>query len=505
MQINAKTKDVVWNYLGIFFSLGSQVIWLPVLIHYLPPDILGLWYVFVSIGGLVELMDSGFTPTLSHCMTYAWSGAADLKKHGVSFSSEKSEPNYALVCGMLATCRRLYFAIALAATLLMATLGTVYIQRIAAEYLSWQIYATWGLYVISTFINLYIGYYSIVLTGIGDVFRRNKANIIAKGVFLSAGIIGLLSGFGILSLGVAYFASGFVMRSLCKHYLLRVHHFDDLLQNYRHQKQYSKRHILAMMWPNAWRDGLVTVTFYLTGQATVLLSSNFLSLYETGIYSFSMQVINAIIGISYGMFGAYVPSIQSAYVSRNRDLMRILYAKSMACGLFLSITGITVFATIGIPIVRWLRHDFTIERPVFLVLAFSIYLMARHRNSACFIATMNRLPYTFSFIFFGILTLLCTYIGLSRFGLGLWGIVLIPLVVQSLYNNWKWNQVVNHYLRTTEYGLMKSGLKILLEMARKKWKKITVVLWGGDIFAIIVRVIHRYSRVGYPRMILAES
>ena len=403
---------------------------------------------------------------------------------------------YILPYRMLATCRRLYFAIALAATLLMAALGTIYIQRLAADYLSWQIYATWGLYVISTFINLYIGYYSIVLTGIGDVFRRNKANIIAKGVFLSAGIVGLLFGFGILSLGVAYFASGFAMRSLCKHYLLRVHHFDDLLQNYRHQKQYAKRHILAMMWPNAWRDGLVTVTFYLTGQATVLLSSNFLSLYETGIYSFSMQVINAIIGISYGMFGAYV--------SRNRDLMRTLYAKSMACGLFLSIVGITVFATIGIPIVEWLRHDFTIKRPVFIVMACFLYLMARHRNSACFIATMNRLPYTFSFIFFGILTLLCTYIGLSHFSLGLWGIVLIPLVVQSLYNNWKWNQVVNHYLRTTEYGLMKSGLKILLEMAGKKWKKITSVLWGRYIFDIIVRVVHRYDLYRCSRTILTD-
>lgn len=51
---------------------------------------------------------------------------------------------------------------------------------------------------------------------------------------------------------------------------------------------------------------------------------------------------------------------------------------------------------------------------------------------------------------------------------------------------------------------MKSGLKILLEMARKKWKKITVVLCGGDIFDIIVRVIHRHGQVGYPRMILAE-
>lgn len=191
-----------------------------------------------------------------------------------------------------------------------------------------------------------------------------------------------------------------------------------------------------MMWPNAWRDGLVTVTCYLTGQATVLLSSSF-TLYETGIYSFSMQVINAIIGISYGMFGAYIPAIQSAYVSRNRDMMRTLYAKSMACGLYLSITGITVFATIGIPIVKWLRHDFTIDRSVFLVMACSIYLMARHRNSACFISTMNRLPYTFSFIFFGVLTLICTYIGLACLNLGTLGHCLIPLMVQSFYNNWK--------------------------------------------------------------------
>ena len=59
-------------------------------------------------------------------------------------------------------------------------------------------------------------------------------------------------------------------------------------EKYRHQTDYSKRHVLAMMWPNAWRDGLVTVTAYLTGQAAVLMSSGFLTLYETGIYSFSM-------------------------------------------------------------------------------------------------------------------------------------------------------------------------------------------------------------------------
>lgn len=472
MRINTKKKDVLWNYLGIFFSLGSQVIWLPALIHYLPPDILGLWYVFVSIGALVELMDSGFTPTLSHCMTYAWSGAADLKKHGVSFSAEKSEPNYPLIYGILDTCRRLYFFIALAASALMATAGTVYIQRIAVEYLSWQIYAAWSLYVISTFINLYIGYYAVVLTGIGDIAHKNKATIIAKGVFLTLGLIGLVLGYGILSLSVAYFISGFITRFLCKKYLLRLHHFDKIFSLYKGQSQYSRKHVLAMMWPNAWRDGLVTVAAYLTGQATVLLSSTFLTLYETGIYSFSMQVINALIRIAGGMFSAYVPAIQSAYVSRNREIMRSLYAKSMACLFYLSSASVIGFAIVGIPIVQWLRHDFIIERPVFLVLALSIYLMSRHRDSACFIATMNRLPYTFSFICFGVISIVATYIGLAYFQLGIWGLVLIPLVVQSIYNNWKWNKVVNHYLRTTEYKLMKAGTADLWQIVRKKLDKI---------------------------------
>ena len=468
MQINIRKKDIIWNYLGIFFSLGSQVVWLPILLHYLSPDVLGLWYVFVSIGGLVELLDSGFTPTLSHSMSYAWSGARDLKKQGVIFSEDSSGPNYPLIYGILSTCRTLYFGIAVVASLVMLVAGTFYLQRIAASYLNWQVYATWGLYIVSTFINLYIGYYAVILVGIGDIFHKNKANILAKAFFLILGTIGLISGFGILSLGVAYFVSGFVTRFLCKHYLIKTHHFDELFLRFHHQNEYSKRHVLAMMWPNAWRDGLVTVTFYLTGQATVLMSSSFLTLYETGIYSFSMQVINALLGIANGMFGAYFPAIQSAYVSKNRKLMRKLYAKSMACTFHLSFWGIIGFILVGIPIVQLLRHDFIIEKSSFLVLAFSMYLLSRHRNSAAFIVIMNKLPYTFSFIFFGVISISATYVGLAYFHLGLWGLILIPLAVQSIYNNWKWNQVVNRYLHTTEIRLMRQGTADLMRIVGNK-------------------------------------
>ena len=75
------------------------------------------------------------------------------------------------------------------------------------------------------------------------------------------------------------------------------------------------------------------------------------------------------------------------------------------------------------------------------------------------------MKYTSNFIFFGVISISATYIGLAYFHLGLWGLILIPLAVQSIYNNWKWNQVVNRYLHTTEISLMRQGsVKILSQI-----------------------------------------
>ena len=40
--------------------------------------------------------------------------------------------------------------------------------------------------------------------------------------------------------------------------------------------------------------------------------------------------------------------------------------------------------------------------------------------------------------------------------------ILIPLAVQSLYNNWKWNMVVNRYLETNEWQLILDGAMDLI-------------------------------------------
>ena len=101
-------------------------------------------------------------------------------------------------------------------------------------------------------------------------------------------------------------------------------------------------------------------------------------------------------------------------------------------------------------------------------MALPVYRVVRHRNSAAFISKMNKLPFTFSFNFFGIISISATYIGLAYFHLGLWGLILIPLAVQAIYNNWKWNMVVNRYLHTTEIRLMRQGTADLMRIIGNK-------------------------------------
>lgn len=469
MIINVHTRDVLWNYAGVLFSFGSTLIFWPILIHFMSTDLVGIWFIFSSIGGVVQLFDFGFNPTISHSVSYAWSGAADLKKEGAVFASENVGPNMPLVLGVMRACRYLYLRIAILAAVVMLTFGTWYLNKVAYEYMSYEMYFAWIIYIVGVFLNLFIGYYSVVLLGIGDVFRQNEANIFAKIIYVFLGCIGIISGHGLLGISIAFLVSGVFQRFLCKRYLDKCHRFSKFSEASKYNK-YTIRNILKTMWHNAWRDGLVTATFYLTGQATVLIAGIFLSLSETGIYSMCMQVMNIIIGIANGSLPALTPAMHSAYANKNKEMARRLYKKAMGGFYALSILGVIGFIIVGVPVISWLKSDFVINRIQFLLLACSMILLTRHRNSAWFISTMNTLPYTFAFIAYAILSVIASYLGLALFNLGIMGLICIPLLVESIYNNWYWNVVVNQYLEISELDIVRTGVIESKEILRKLYK-----------------------------------
>lgn len=63
-MIEIKGKDIVWSYLGALLSMAANIVMIPFLVYYLDENLLGLWYVFCSIGAMTALFDFGFATTL---------------------------------------------------------------------------------------------------------------------------------------------------------------------------------------------------------------------------------------------------------------------------------------------------------------------------------------------------------------------------------------------------------------------------------------------------------
>ena len=85
MIIRIQKKDIMWSYLGALLSMTANIIMIPFLVYFLSSDMLGLWYVFCSIGAMTALFDFGFSTTFARNITYCWSGASILKKRGLIF------------------------------------------------------------------------------------------------------------------------------------------------------------------------------------------------------------------------------------------------------------------------------------------------------------------------------------------------------------------------------------------------------------------------------------
>ena len=82
------------------------------------------------------------------------------------------------------------------------------------------------------------------------------------------------------------------------------------------------KEIFLTIFHVAWRDGLVQLALYASTQATSILSSLFLGLAETGMYSILLQFSNAIYSFASAYPNSFFPAMQSAYAEAKTDVQR---------------------------------------------------------------------------------------------------------------------------------------------------------------------------------------
>ena len=471
MRIKLTKNDVIWSYVGTAFSMGSNLIMLPFLIYYLDSDMLGMWYVFVSLGAIASLFDFGFSVTFARNITYCWNGAKELKKENVVFVNA-SEPDYYLMKQVLLTCKVLYAFLAGFALILLLTIGTTYITFLGRNLLGNTHIIAWVVYSFAIFLNLYYGYYASFLRGVGAVNRVNKNTIIARIVQIIFTVILLFLGMGIIGASIAYLSYGTLFRLLGKKHFYDYSGIGECLRKISSKVNYIQiKTLFIIVWHNAWRDGVISLTTYLCNQASTIICSIYLPLSETGVYSIGVQIAMAIAQISGTLYNAYQPELQSAYISNELEKQRKILSMIVMTFIYLFILGTILFCVFGVPILKIIRPSTVVSIPVLIGLC-SYQFMLKFRNCyTSYFSCTNRIIYLRGFVVSAFLCVAFSFVALGVFDEGIWGLIVAQLASQAVYNIWKWPICAHAELELPVKEMVAIGTKESLDQIRNMLRR----------------------------------
>jgi len=457
--MKATKSDVIWNYIGTFMSLGSNFLLLPFMLYFLSGEALGLWYVFLSIGAIVTLFDFGFNPTLARNIAYCWSGAVGLSKNNAILVNN-SGPNIKLLKKVIITCKKIYLIISLLALFVLLTIGTIYIFHITSAMNGNTHIIAWFIYSIAVFLNLYYGYYNTFLRGVGAISQLNIANVLSRTFQIVFTIVLLFCGFGLIAVAIGYLAYGLLFRYISK---IKFYKYESIGERINSEKIIIEvkdiKETFSLIWHNAWKDGLVSISRYLSQQATVIICSMFLSLTATGVYAISIQLIAAIATIAGALYTTYQPSLQAAYINSNVSESKRLMSIAMTVYCVLFWVGILSLLIIGIPALAIIKPDIVFNIPILLTIAIYEFLLRHHSFYASYISNTNKVPYMKAFLISSFAGITLSILVIKLYDVGIFGLILPQIIVQIVYNNWIWPFKVIKSLNTTPVQMFKIGLK----------------------------------------------
>ncbi|WP_456031688.1 O-unit flippase-like protein [Senegalimassilia anaerobia] len=438
-SITTRKTDVIWNYIGTIVSMSSGFILLPLLMLFLTDDELGLWYVYLALSNFALLFEFGFSPTFARNIVYVVSGARRLSVKGCDNSSVEEGIDWHLLNTVIKASKVIYSIIAVVVTALLATIGSAYVAHVSPGFDSSIVWGSWPLFCVSVFLNLYFLWSVTVLRGYGDVAGEKKSLVISKVGQLAVSAVLLIAGFGLVGAAIGYLVGAVLLRAAAVLMMRRHREIEDGRRSDTVAVEaLAIKEIFLTIFHVAWRDGLVQLALYASTQATSILSSLFLGLAETGMYSILLQFSNAIYSFASAYPNSFFPAMQSAYAEAKTDVQRHYVCTGIVGYWALSVLGTIGVCAVFLPLLPLFKPNVSVDFGLFVLMCLYLGLLNQHSIFCNYIVGMNEVPYMWGYILAAVVgtVLVCLLCGVL--GMGAWGIILGQAVSQLIYNNWKW-------------------------------------------------------------------
>jgi O-antigen/teichoic acid export membrane protein len=463
IKIKITRGDITWNYLNYFVNFGLNIAILPLLYRMLGPSEIGFWYVLLAIGGLSEIMDMGFSTIISRNVSYVVSGGTKIQTKSFDRKDVSDKVDYRLLSNLISASSKIYKYLGLVLFLVLSSLGTLYVYTVSVEELTkTTVLTSWGIFLFAVIFRIRFSFWNYVLRGVGAVKENNKAVVYSK-ILQFSFLLGLVSmGYGIVGASIAYLLGMISQRLLCAWYFMRYDDYGDKLKEFKNDTNKNEvvKDIVKSLRMNVFKQGQITLSFYLINKSMVILGSIFFNLSVAGMIGFTQQLLSLVSSFGNSLFNAYLPQFTSERLNKES---KTLYKKlTMSLGtsfLIISLSGLFL-ALFGNYIFDFLKmNSQVLPYNQMLAFVFMYVMINNHFLCGTFITASNNLViYKAYSISAGLMITCQILLSVLLPSIGVWALILPAILVQSAYNNWKWPFVVAQEFDTSISKMIKDSV-----------------------------------------------
>ena len=429
-------RDIFWGYTAQLLNVGAGLILLPVIVRYFSPEDVGLWFVFITLAGLAQLLEFGFQPTLARNTAYVYAGARSLEKNGLpDINANSNSIDIELLANLISASRKIYRIVSVFAVFILLGGGTFYIYSLLVPQQNVTVVLfAWVAFALGYIVTFYYGYFNGMLQGRGDITAANQVVAITRGSLIVIGTLTIIMGYGLLGLGVASLISCIIGRWLAikLYYSQKNKELSDVKLIATDPNK-----LIKILWYNSSRLGAVQVGAFLIQRANILIASSFLGLAAAASYGMTLTVLMAIVNFSMVVCLIQLPTMNSLQAIGNKKKLRTTYGSIVVVGWVTFLLAFTVLFFGGNSLLNAISSKTLIlpALPLFF-LGLVMLLELNHSLAATYLTTINEIPFVRAALWSGVGIVLISLFFIKMWGI--WALIAGQGLVQLAYNNWKW-------------------------------------------------------------------
>lgn len=470
-SIAIRKKEIISSYLSQIFQYGSSLFILPIILNKIPAEELAIWYVFLTITMFVNLLDFGFLPTATRYASFVFGGAQDIVVGGVG-DCVGDKVNYQLLKTLILVVRIFYALLAIGVFIALIISGYYYVYPIILTTNNVNnVLIAWSIYTISSCFSVYYCYYAGFIMGRGLIYQYQMIVIASKIIYIFISVLGVIFNYGIIAIAIANMISVIFSRIL-ENIIFYDKELNSILKFIKINRSDLVKYLI-LICKSSYKLGLVSVGAFLILRANILLSAKFLDLQQIAKYGLSLQIVQIIVAMSSVLYNTQTPKFHQLRVEKNSEGLLRHFSQSIVVAWAIYLLGAVIFFFLGNSVLSMMRSNvFFLDKNELLVLLLASLLELNHSLFANFITTKNIVPFVGPSLISGFVICIFSYIILASTNYGILGLLLVQLVVQLIYNNWKWPVVVLNDFNIGIVKFAKTGFCNLLLMASIKPRNI---------------------------------